>query len=150
MNYKLIYGGFPSGSTVQNPPANTKAVGLIPGTGRFPGEGNDNLLQCSCLENSTDREACRATVHGGRIESETTERLNSNKVYIQGLPRGSLVKNPPANAGNAGLIPGSGRSLGVENGNPLLPGSSPGGSRVIRRWGWHWHPWKNTYLITDI
>ena len=35
---------------------------------------------------------------------------------------GSLVKNPPANAGDVGytgLIPGSGRSLGIENGNPL-------------------------------
>ena len=38
---------------------------------------------------------------------------------VQGTLKGSLVKNPPANAGNAGLIPGSGRSLGVENGNPL-------------------------------
>ena len=32
----------------------------------------------------------------------------------------------------------------------LLPGSSPGGSRVIRRWGRSWRLWKNTYLITDI
>ena len=31
-----------------------------------------------------------------------------------------------------------------------LPGSSPGGSRVIRRWGRSRHLWKNTYLITDI
>ena len=31
-----------------------------------------------------------------------------------------------------------------------LPGSSPGGSRVIRRWGRSRRPWKNTYLITDI
>ena len=31
--------------------------GSIPGWGRFPGEGNGNLLQYSCLENSIDREA---------------------------------------------------------------------------------------------
>ena len=31
-----------------------------------------------------------------------------------------------------------------------LPGSSPGGSRVIRRWGRSRRLWKNTYLITDI
>ena len=31
-----------------------------------------------------------------------------------------------------------------------MPGSSPGGSRVIRRWGWIRRLWKNTYLITDI
>ena len=33
---------------------------------------------------------------------------------------GSVVKNPPVNAGDAGSIPGSGRSPGVENGNLLL------------------------------
>ena len=36
-----------------------------------------------------------------------------------GLPCGSVVKNPPANAGDSGLIPGSGRSLGEGYGNPL-------------------------------
>ena len=35
-----------------------------------------------------------------------------------GFPSGSVVKNPPANAGDAGLIPGSGRSPGGGNGNP--------------------------------
>ena len=34
-----------------------------------------------------------------------------------GFPGGSVVKNPPANAGDSGLIPGSGRSPGVGNGN---------------------------------
>ena len=37
---------------------------LIPGLGRSPGEGNANLLQYSCLENSMDRGACQSTVHG--------------------------------------------------------------------------------------
>ena len=36
-----------------------------------------------------------------------------------GFPYGSVVKNLPANAGDVGLIPGSGRSSGVGNGNPL-------------------------------
>ena len=36
-----------------------------------------------------------------------------------GVPGGSVIKNPPANAGDMGLIPGSGRSPGGENGNPL-------------------------------
>ena len=35
------------------------------------------------------------------------------------FPGDSVVKNPPANAGGMGLIPGSGRSYGEENGNPL-------------------------------
>ena len=39
-------------------------MGLIPGSGRSPGEGDGNQLHYSCLENSMDREACWATVHG--------------------------------------------------------------------------------------
>ena len=42
--------------------------------------------------------------------------------FMLGFPGGAVVKNPPANAGdprNKGLIPGLGRSPGIENGNPL-------------------------------
>ena len=52
---------------VKNPPANTgdiRDVGLIPGLGNLPGGGHGNPLQYSCLENSTDRGAWKATVHG--------------------------------------------------------------------------------------
>ena len=59
--------GFPSGAVVKNPPANagdTGDVGSIPGSGRSPGGGNGNPLRYSCLENSMDRGAWRATVHG--------------------------------------------------------------------------------------
>ena len=40
---------FPGGSAVKNPPANARDVGLIPGSGRSPGEENGNLLQNSGL-----------------------------------------------------------------------------------------------------
>ena len=40
--------------------------GLIPGSGRSPGEGNGNPLQYSCLENPMDRDAWLATVHGSQ------------------------------------------------------------------------------------
>ena len=46
-----------SGSVVKNPPVNardTEEVGWISGSGRYPGGGNRNLLQYSCLENSMD------------------------------------------------------------------------------------------------
>ena len=39
-------------------------MGSIPGSGKYPGEGNGNPLQYSCLENPTDRGAWWATVHG--------------------------------------------------------------------------------------
>ena len=57
---------------VKNPPANTGDLGLIPGSGTFPEEGNGNPLQYSCLENPMDRGAWRATVHGFTEESDMT------------------------------------------------------------------------------
>ena len=56
-----------------------------------------------------------------------------------GYPGGSRVKNPPANAGDMGLIPGLGRSPGEEYGNPLQyscmgnPIYNPGGRQAM---GW--------------
>ena len=62
-NIGLIFAkGFPGGSVVKNPPAKTGDVGLIPGLGRSPREGNGNPLQYSCLENPMDRGAWQATV----------------------------------------------------------------------------------------
>ena len=52
-----IMQGFPGGSAVKNLPANTGDSGLIPGSGRSPGEGNSNPHQSFCWENPMDREA---------------------------------------------------------------------------------------------
>ena len=52
---------------VKNLPANTGDagdLGVTLGLGRSPGEGNGNLLQCSCLDNPMDREAWKVIVHG--------------------------------------------------------------------------------------
>ena len=49
---------------VENPPAKTGDTGSIPGLERSSGEGDDDLLQYSGLENSMDRGAWRFTVHG--------------------------------------------------------------------------------------
>ena len=60
-------GGFPSGASGKNPPANTGVVGntgSIPELGRSPGGGHGNPLQNSWLENLMDRGTCQATVHG--------------------------------------------------------------------------------------
>ena len=55
-------GGFFGGSVVKNLPANTGDLGLIPGWGRSPGEGNGNPFQYSCLGNFMDRGAWQAAV----------------------------------------------------------------------------------------
>ena len=47
----------PGGSEVKASASNAGDPGLIPRSGRSPGEGNGNLLQYSCLENPMDREA---------------------------------------------------------------------------------------------
>ena len=52
------------GSEVKASACNARDLGLNPGSGRFPGEGNGNPLQYSCLENPMDRGAWWATVHG--------------------------------------------------------------------------------------
>ena len=60
-NFQL---GFPHSSVSKESACNAGNLGLIPGSGRSPGERNGNLLQSSCLENSMDREVWQATVHG--------------------------------------------------------------------------------------
>ena len=60
----LLFRGFPGGSDGKESACNAGDPGLIPGLGRSPGEGNGNSLQYSSLENSMDRGAWWATVHG--------------------------------------------------------------------------------------
>ena len=58
--------GFPGGTSGKEPTAragDVRDTGLIPGSGRYPGEGNGYPLQYSCLENPTDRGAWWATAH---------------------------------------------------------------------------------------
>ena len=57
----------------------------------------------------------------GYKDSDTTERLTLHFTswVLKGFPGDSAVKNLPANAGDMGLIPGSGKSPGGENGSPL-------------------------------
>ena len=56
--------GLSGGSDSKKSACNAEDLGSIPGLGRSPEGGNGNPLQCSCLENSTDRGAWWAAVHG--------------------------------------------------------------------------------------
>ena len=56
--------GFPGSSAGKESACNAGDQGSIPGSGRSSGEGNDNLLQYSCLENPIDRGAWQAAAHG--------------------------------------------------------------------------------------
>ena len=70
----FVWVAFPGGSVSKEPACNAGDPGdicLIPGLGRFPGEGQGNLLQYSYLENSMNRGACRATVY--RVSKSWTQ-----------------------------------------------------------------------------
>ena len=62
---------FPGGSDGTESACNSGDSGSIPGSGRFPGEGNNYPLQYSCLENSMDRGAWEGIIHGvARVEHD--------------------------------------------------------------------------------
>ena len=63
---------FPAGTVVKNLPANSGDVGLIRGSGRSREVGSGNPLPYPCLENSMDRGAWQAIVHGFKKELDTT------------------------------------------------------------------------------
>ena len=71
---------------VNNSPANVGDAGSIPGSGRYPGERNSNLLQYSCLGNPMDRGAWQALVHGVTKESDMTEQLNKQHIILLFIP----------------------------------------------------------------
>ena len=61
MNSNYSHWSFPGGSVVKNLTASAGNLGSIPESGGSPGEGNDNLLQYSCLENPMGRGAWQTT-----------------------------------------------------------------------------------------
>ena len=69
----LIYSkvGFPGGAVVKNLPTNGEDEGSIPRSGRSPGGGNGNPLQCSCLEIPWTEEL-------GRLQSMGSQTVGHN------------------------------------------------------------------------
>ena len=80
------YGASQVALVVKNPPASagdTRDMDLTPGLGRSLGESG-NPLEFSCLENSIDRGAWQATVHG-ILKSQTWLKWLSTPLYLNGL-----------------------------------------------------------------
>ena len=69
------------------------AVGLIPGSGRSPGEGNGNPLQYSCLKNPIGRGAWKTTVHG---VAKSWTQLKCQHAHTQGCFYISVWIGPPS------------------------------------------------------
>ena len=103
-------------------------LGLVPGLGRSLEEGMATHSSILAWRISMDRGAWQATFHGvtkswtwlsNWVQHITFLKL---KKLLHNIPGGAVVKNLPASAGDTaelGLIPGSGRSPGVGDGNPL-------------------------------
>ena len=73
LTFDVIYSseqGFPVGSDDKESACNPGNTGLIPGSGRSPGEGNGNPLQCSCLGNSMDRGARQLQCVGHKSQTQ--------------------------------------------------------------------------------
>ena len=81
--------GFPSGSDGQESAYNARDQGSIPGLGRYPGEGNGNPLQYSCLENNMDTGSWQVTVHG---VGQNQTRLSNIKGNTSLNKRAGLTK----------------------------------------------------------
>ena len=79
LQYMLF--GTPCGSDGKESACNAGDPGLIPGSGRSPGEGDGYPLQFSCLENPMDRGAWWATVHGACKKSNMTKQLTHTNTH---------------------------------------------------------------------
>ena len=114
----VCMGGVPGGSVVEKSPANagdTGDTGSIPGSGRSPGEGNGNPLQCSCLGNPMDRGAWWATGHwvtqsqtclsthacpvNSHSKQRLLDRLSDDKVIQARGPPGCQAQEISLNSG---------------------------------------------------
>ena len=107
---KLLEENIGSGSDGRELACNTGDLGLIPGLGGSPGEGNGTLFQYSCWRIPCTEEPSRGFCTRGR-------RVGHNWVTASRVAQ--MVKKSTCNAGDPGSIPGSGRSPGEGNGNPL-------------------------------
>ena len=101
----ILIRGFPCISGVKNSPpkvGDAGDVGSIPRTGRSPGGGHGNSLQYSCLENSIDRGAWWATVHG---VAKSWTRLSTQHATLFEFLAPSPLYNGIIMAQDSGFLP---------------------------------------------
>ena len=116
--------GFPGGSDSKESACNVGDLGSIRRLGRSPGRGHGNPFQYSFLENPHGQRSLVGNRVSGPTKSQTllSRYAQHTQGRVWGFLGGSVVKNPPVNAGDirdTGSIPGSGRSAGGGHGNPL-------------------------------
>ena len=73
---KLIIWGFPGSSVSEESACSAGDLGLIPGWGRSPGEGNGNPLQYSCLENPMPEEPRRLHLWGRKSQTQPSNEAH--------------------------------------------------------------------------
>ena len=71
--------GWSAGLDAKESACNAGDQGSVAGSGRYPGEGNGNPFQYSCLENSMDKGAWWVTVHG---VAKSQTRLSDSHTHI--------------------------------------------------------------------
>ena len=116
----------------------TEDIGSIPGSGRCPGAGNGNLLQCSCLENPMDRRAWRATVHGA---AKSRTGLSDWHLDPTWQKHGQLPRQRPL---GQGLVRGGQSRVTHTEG---FPGSPVARTQHFHCWGPRFSPWLGTTIL---
>ena len=131
-------------------------MGSIPGSGRFPAEGNGYPLQYSCLENSLDRGAWWPIVHSSILAWSSLWRGTwcatmelqpagynwvTNSFIVRGFPHSSAGKESACNAGDLGSIPGSGRPTGKGTGSPLQYSWASLVAQLVKNLPAMWETW---------
>ena len=109
---------------------NARDPGLIPGSGRSPGEGNGNPLQYSCLGNRMDGGAWRAAVHGVAqsgtgLSDQTHSRLREMLVLLRPRPL-SCQRLRVGGAGRCWRVGGGAMAEGVARSQWVSAGLSAG------------------------
>ena len=108
--------------------------------------GLDNLHQTGCIARAGRDKATMFRAPPSTMQRWSEPSKSTQLISVWGFPGGSAVKNLPANARDVGLVPGSGRSLGVGNSNPFqYPGLGDPMDRgawqaivhgVVKSWTW--------------